>query len=68
MKQLSTTHVERGTRLVRMDLLEGGVWRVWSAMDATGKLGTYFLLHPDGTITRVTERIDRGPEELRIVD
>jgi len=51
-----------GTRLQRIIRLRDG-WRLWTA---TANLihGTCIELHNDGTVTRLTTRVDEGDEEF----
>lgn len=57
--------IPRGTRLIRIELLENGTWRIWTAANPDFALGTYYDCAKDASVTRVTERVD-GVDELTI--
>lgn len=46
------------TTAVRMQYMEGNVWRMWTSHDVDMRHGTFFEFHPDGRIERVTIEID----------
>ena len=48
-----------------VDLLEGGVWRLW--LHTPDYIhGTYMLLHPNGMVITITESADESPYEMLV--
>jgi len=55
-----------GTKLLHLERIPHASWQLWINESPCGRFGTYLELRNDGSIYRVTERGDRGTEEMRV--